>query len=635
VLSELSMKRIAFLTTLLLSAACVLLAKPPVWTEQEVRDTIDQALGARLIDARVEGSVISLDLTAGAASPQAVRAIVAAITRLPGDAGRLILNIRTAGARVHPAPAKSSARAAREAGEPSTPLLFLHHDSDASSGIAQSIRAVLAEEGFEVITSADVDQGAAQPDASGMILSVQATPGAGRAVLYSSEPSRALAEAMQAAIPGALLIECEACLPVGDVPAIVLELGDSAAEAVSRMDAGLAVRDALRPFAAADRSASKAEMSSPAPGSTLSGASITFQWTAGADVTNYWLMAGTWLGGNTIYSSDQGTLTSATITGIPTDGRTIYVRLFSYINNQWVSNDYQYTAFSTGGPTAVKAAIILPAAGSTLPGTAATFQWNSGTGVARYYLFAGAWQGGNTFLSQDMGTNLSASVTGLPADGSTVYVRLWSYVNSAWEFNDYTFKAAGAVNAAKASMTSPAPGSTLPGSSATFQWNAGTGVSRYYLFVGRWVGGNTLFSQDMGTNLTAAVTGLPSDASTVYVRLWSSVSGTWQYNDYTYTAAGSAPAPVKGAITSPASGSTLAGASATFAWTSGSAVQRFWLFVGTTVGNNDIYGGDQGANTSATVGGLPTNGRYLYVRLWSYINGAWQYSDSQYKAAGQ
>src|SRR5262249_40580046 len=33
------------------------------------------------------------------------------------------------------------------------------------------------------------------------------------------------------------------------------------------------------------------------------------------------------------------------------------------------------------------------------------------------------------------------------------------------------------------------------------------------------------------------VTGVPTNAGTVYVRLWSSIGGNWEYEDYTYTAA--------------------------------------------------------------------------------------------------
>ena len=37
--------------------------------------------------------------------------------------------------------------------------------------------------------------------------------------------------------------------------------------------------------------------------------------------------------------------------------------------------------------------------------------------------------------------NLSATVTGLPTNGSTIHVRLWSKIGSNWPFVDYTYKA--------------------------------------------------------------------------------------------------------------------------------------------------------------------------------------------------
>jgi hypothetical protein len=58
------------------------------------------------------------------------------------------------------------------------------------------------------------------------------------------------------------------------------------------------------------------------------------------------------------------------------------------------------------------------------------------------------------------------------------------------------------------------------------------------LEVGTTQGGNQIYPGSQVTNLTATVPGLPTNGSTVYVRLWSLISGTWQnnYNDYTYTA---------------------------------------------------------------------------------------------------
>ena len=51
------------------------------------------------------------------------------------------------------------------------------------------------------------------------------------------------------------------------------------------------------------------------------------------------------------------------------------------------------------------------------------------------------------------------------------------------------------------------------------------------------VGSTNLYSQSQGLSLSGTVSGLPTDGSTVYVRLWTLLGGqTWQlFNDYTYT----------------------------------------------------------------------------------------------------
>ena len=85
-------------------------------------------------------------------------------------------------------------------------------------------------------------------------------------------------------------------------------------------------------------------------------------------------------------------------------------------------------------------------------------------------------------------------------------------------------------------ITNPIPGTTLTSSTVTFQWSGGTGVTNYFLYVGRSFGANDIYGQSQGLNLSATVTGLPIDGSTVYVRLWWATSAGWQYRDYTYSA---------------------------------------------------------------------------------------------------
>jgi hypothetical protein len=91
-------------------------------------------------------------------------------------------------------------------------------------------------------------------------------------------------------------------------------------------------------------------------------------------------------------------------------------------------------------------------------------------------------------------------------------------------------------NIPEASMTSPTPGSTLSGSSATFTWKAATGATDYVLYVGTTgVGSNNIYSSPTAITTTSqAVTGLPT-SGTIYVRLWSQVGDFYTSVDYTYT----------------------------------------------------------------------------------------------------
>jgi hypothetical protein len=272
-------------------------------------------------------------------------------------------------------------------------------------------------------------------------------------------------------------------------------------------------------------------MTTPAPESTLAASTVQFEWTGGVGVTQYWLHVGVTAGGKDLYNGNQGTNLNATVTGLPANGAPMYVRLWSLIGSNWLWNDYTYTS---AAPGMTLAQMMTPAPQSTLTATTVLFEWTGGTGVSQYWLHVGVTAGGKDLYNGNQGTNLNATVTGLPATGGPLYVRLWSLIGGNWLWNDYTY-AATTTSTTLAQMMTPAPLSTLAATTVGFQWTGGTGVSQYWLTVGTTSGGNSLYTQDQGTNLSASLTGLPINGTTVYVRLWSLVSGTWQYNDYSYT----------------------------------------------------------------------------------------------------
>lgn len=202
--------------------------------------------------------------------------------------------------------------------------------------------------------------------------------------------------------------------------------------------------------------------------------------------------------------------------------------------NQAGDRDYTAAPTVTQSITALfSATIISPARNSTLAGSSVTFTWLAGTGVTEYYLFLGSnGVGSNNLYSSGYTSHTSVNVTGLPVNGETIYARLYSFYNGGWTYLDYTYTAESV-----AALTSPAPGSTFTGSSETFTWSGGAGITLYYLFLGsNGAGSDNLYSSGYTTHTSVNVTGLPVNGETVYARLYWYVDGAWHHLDYTYIA---------------------------------------------------------------------------------------------------
>ncbi|MGD0510198.1 MAG: Ig-like domain-containing protein, partial [Terriglobales bacterium] len=296
-------------------------------------------------------------------------------------------------------------------------------------------------------------------------------------------------------------------------------------------------------------SSSKGVMKTPTPSTTLSGASVTFDWTAGTGATAYWLDVGNVAGGNQYeQSGNLGNVFTITVNGLPTDGSTVYVTLYSLVSGQWVNNEYSYTAL---GGSSGKGVMTTPPPSTTLSGSSVTFDWTAGAGASGYWLDIGSAAGGNQYeQSGNLGNVFTKAVNGLPVDGSTVYVTLYSLIGEQWFSNAYTYRALGG-SSSKGVLTTPSPTSILTANRVTFDWTAGTAASAYWLDVGNVIGGNQWYQSGSTTALTTTAPNLPADGSTLFATLYSLVGGVWVSNAYTYTAA-------QGAVmTAPVPGTTL------------------------------------------------------------------------------
>jgi hypothetical protein len=322
----------------------------------------------------------------------------------------------------------------------------------------------------------------------------------------------------------------------------------------------------------------------------------------------------------TFYNNGTTVLGSGPVSGGMATFSSSTLATGSYSITAYYSGDANYNPTTSSSlPLTVypiPSTMASPSPGSSLTSASTTFTWNAASGSVTYGLNVGTSPGASDLVNIAPLSGTSVTVT-LPTNGAMIYVRLWTVFNgTGYFYNDYTYTE---FTQSASAITSPTPGTTLTSASTTFTWNAGSGsVTGYGLNVGTTLGGADLVNIGplSGTSVTV---NLPTNGTTIYVRLWTEFSGNiYLYKDYTYTEFTQSAS----AITSPSPGGTLTSASTTFTWNaaSGGSVS-YGLNVGTTgVGSADLVNIYPLSGTSTTVN-LPTNGTLIYVRLWTVLNG--------------
>ncbi|HEY6445984.1 MAG TPA: hypothetical protein VIY53_05950 [Acidobacteriaceae bacterium] len=322
-----------------------------------------------------------------------------------------------------------------------------------------------------------------------------------------------------------------------------------------------------------------------------------------------------------IYSSGPTTSQSVSPSALPTNGGTLFVTLESLISGSWMSEHYTFIESGTPAPATLSA----PSPGSKV-GTSATFSWTAGTGVTEYALHLGTTGAGSANIYNSLPTaSQSVSPSGLPTSGGTLFVTVCSLIDGSWQYEFYSVTESG--TAAPATLSAPSPGSTV-GSSSTFSWTAGTGVTSYQLALGsNGAGSSNVEVIGPTTSRSFDLSYLPTSGGTLFVALKSLIDGAWQTENYTFTETGTAAAAT---LTSPASGTVL-GPAATFSWTPGTGVTEYQLLLGTQgASSSNLYKSVITQNRSVTISNLPRGGQTLYVTLESLIDGNWTFENYTY-----
>ena len=360
--------------------------------------------------------------------------------------------------------------------------------------------------------------------------------------------------------------------------------------------------------------------------SPISG-STQFKWSPGAGSTGFILRVGTGGGGSSdIYYSGvlANTVTSAT-TSIPSQGVTVFVRLYYQVGATWPFIDYTFTESGTSSPPALTSPTASPLSGST------NFVWNPGVGSYQFRLLIGTGGAGTSdiFSSPVYANTVTSQQVTIPSNGVTLYVRLRYLLNGVWNNIDYTFTEAAKAPPPSPALTSPSV-SPLSGSTK-FTWSPGTGTSGFVLRIGTAGAGmsDIFFSGTLANTVTSQTVNIPADGVEIFVRLYYLINGTWNYKDYTFTESGTASPP---SLTSPAA-SPISG-STNFIWNPGKGSGEFELRVGTGgPGTSDLYYGVLANTVTSEAVNIPSKGGTVYVRLYYVMSGTWSYKDYTFTEA--
>ena len=219
---------------------------------------------------------------------------------------------------------------------------------------------------------------------------------------------------------------------------------------------------------------------SPGSGGHATGSSHTFSWTLGTGVTSYALQVGNSPGGMDLYNVNVGNITAVVVGGLPTDGRTLYARLWWYKDSTWSSADYSFTAYVFPAPATPQVTLS-----GTLSTTTPRFTW-TGDAAATWYrvwlqstsgsVLTSAW-----FVSSDVCSGTSCGYThGSPLPMGSYY--FWVMAYGPGGYSSWSPRADISLSLAAAQTTLMAPlgtGTQTP----TFVWAKSDNATWYRLMV--------------------------------------------------------------------------------------------------------------------------------------------------------
>jgi hypothetical protein len=389
------------------------------------------------------------------------------------------------------------------------------------------------------------------------------------------------------------------------------------------------------------------------------GTSITYRWNASEWATNYRLTVST--SSNPSDTSKfkinipLGNVNQYTDTGYPNNGSTYYwwvtacnssgcapqsqvnANGFSFIN--WPPPPAAPALLGPGNPPAGGQS---PGNENYVPGTSITYMWSAVPYATNYWLTVSTDPTGSDAskrkFSDIIGNVTQYTDTGYPNNRTIYYwwvsagnVAGWAPQSQVMD-NGLSF-INGLQLPAAPTLVSPGNGTTVSGTTITYQWNASDRATSYWLTVSTDPTGadasKRKFSEIIGNVTQYTDTGYPSNGTTYYWWVSAGNNGGWappsQVSANGFRFVNYTPPPAAPTLVSPANGATVSGTSITYVWNASATATNYWLTVSTDPTGADAtkikFSGTVGNVLQYTNTGYPNNGTTYYWWVSAYNSG--------------
>jgi hypothetical protein len=291
----------------------------------------------------------------------------------------------------------------------------------------------------------------------------------------------------------------------------------------------------------------------------------------------------------------------------PTTDRTVYVRLFSFVDGHWQYVDYALTYRAA-------AQLVFPRDGDMDADVVALpLEWTEVEAAENYRLQLGTSPGENNVLDTgDVQRHTFRSAV-LPG-GVTIYARTWTEVGGEWRHSDASFTTRPA-----AALLHPHYGQLSVDTSQPIDWTSIPDAEAYRLELGSTPGAHDLLdSGSLAATSIDASAALASAPPVIYARIWTRYAETWEFSDAIFETVSNPDAASMDWI----SDKSAFVASDAFRWTEVPLAASYRLRVGTTRGSSDIHDSGSVRTARRLVADLPA-GIPLYGSLdTEYFDGS-------------